>query len=103
MKKLILLLIPILLFACNGNKSTKNAPDNNIQVNVIPGKGIDIESLNGSVDFNMDISSLSLSDIRILRNSFAAKQGHCFMEADLRAIFNTTTWYDSLMNARYWA
>lgn len=103
MKKLILLLIPILLFACNGNKSTKNAPDNNIRVNVIPGKGIDIESLNGSIDFNMDISSLSLSDIRILRNSFAAKQGHCFMEADLRAIFNTTTWYDSLMNARYWA
>lgn len=103
MKKLALLLITFLLFACNSNKSTKNSSDNNIGVKVIPGKGIDVESLNGQIDFNMDISSFSLSDIRILRNSFAAKQGYCFMEAELRAIFNTTTWYDSLMNNRYWA
>lgn len=65
--------------------------------------GIDVEPLNAPVDFDMDISKLSLSDIRILRNSFAAKQGYCFMSADLRAIFSTTSWYDKVMEERFWA
>jgi len=106
MKKLILLTIPLLLFACNGNKTASNSTKSETGkgvVKIIPGKGIEIESLNGQVDFEMDISSLSLSDIRILRHSLAAKQGYCFMEADLRAIFNTTSWYDSIMSSRWWA
>ena len=51
----------------------------------------------------MNIDTLSLSDIRILRNTFAARQGYCFMRADLRAIFSTTSWYEKRMEERYWA
>ena len=69
----------------------------------IPGKGINPEALKNEIDLNMDISELSISDLVLLRNSFAAKQGYCFMKADLRAIFNTTTWYEKRMNDRYWA
>ncbi|MDO4933609.1 MAG: hypothetical protein Q4E71_03260 [Prevotella sp.] len=38
------------------------------------GSAIDVESLNRKIDTSMDISRLSLSDLRILRNAFAARQ-----------------------------
>ena len=63
---------------------------------VLPGKGhINVESLR-KVDTNMDISRLSVVELRALRNSFAAKQGYLFKSSDLRMLFNTTSWYDSL-------
>lgn len=135
MRKLILFIIPFLLFSCRGNMKTKdkstdensviNTQDKginaktagysnildsisyklgeNIEAKFIQGKGIDVESLIGSVDLNMDITPLSLPDIRILRNSFAAKQGYCFMKSDLRALFSTTSWYNEIMETRYWS
>ena len=57
------------------------------------GSVIDVGSLNREIDTSMDISRLSLSDLRILRNAFAARQGYCFEDYALRAIFNRTTWY----------
>ena len=111
MKKTGAFLISIFLFACSGNEETSKTLTNevihdtiihNIVNPYVPLKGIDIEALKNEVDLTMDISKLSLSDIRILRNSFAARQGYCFMEADLRGIYNTTTWYAELMNNRYW-
>lgn len=65
------------------------------------GSSLDVESLNGSIDTDMDISRLSLSDLRILRNAFAARQGYCFTDYALRAVFGCTTWYDSLLFSRY--
>ena len=115
MKKLALLL-PLFLVACGGSEeSTESSNDKQPEkehvvltekpvINpFVPGEGIDVEALNGEIDLNMDISSLSLSDIRILRNAFAARQGYCFMKADLRAIFGTTSWYYQKMEDRWWA
>ena len=70
---------------------------------IIPGKGhIDVEKLNKQIDLTQDISKLNISETRVLRNAFAARQGYCFMSADLRSIFSATSWYDSIMNQRYW-
>jgi len=73
-----------------------------IAQDIVLGDGLKIEELNGNIDLNQDISGLTLSEVRILRNSFAAKQGYCFMKADLRGIFSTTTWYDKKMEDRFW-
>lgn len=58
---------------------------------------LDMESFIDSIDITQDISQLSLSDCRILRNGFAARVGYPFRDAYLRGIFQTTTWYDSLV------
>lgn len=65
---------------------------------VVPaGSRIDVESLNRNIDTSMDISDLSLQDLRILRNAFAARQGYCFADYALRAVFRQTSWYDSML------
>ena len=70
---------------------------------VLPGKGhINVEKLNQQIDLDMDISQLSISELRVLRNAFAARQGYCFMNADLRGLFNTTSWYNQMMEERFW-
>ena len=70
---------------------------------ILPGKGhIDVEKLNEKIDLTQDVSQLSISETRVLRNAFAARQGYCLMSADLRSIYNATSWYDSLMNERWW-
>ena len=63
----------------------------------LPGKGkINVENLLKKIDTNMDISNLSVTELRVLRNAFAARQGYLFTNSDLRYVFNTTSWYDSL-------
>lgn len=62
---------------------------------------IDVESLKDNIDLDMDISQLTVSELRVLRNAFAARQGYLFMTAELRNIFEQTSWYDQLMNARW--
>ncbi len=114
MKNFTLAIISLLLVACGTKESTSNKStesndstigklDNDSVNSYMPVQKIDIESLNGNIDLNMDISTLSLADIRILRNAFAARQGYCFMKADLRALFSTTSWYSEKMEERYWA
>jgi len=69
---------------------------------VMPGPGkLNVETLNKFKNYNMDISHLSLSELRVLRNSFAAKQGYIFNSGDLRSIFSTTSWYEKLMWERF--
>ena len=64
---------------------------------ILPGKGhINVEKLNGKIDTKMDISQLSISELRVLRNAFAARQGYLFESSELRSVFNATSWYDSL-------
>lgn len=69
---------------------------------ILPGRGhLNLEKMLKHIDLNMDISNLSLSELRVLRNAFAARQGYIFMTAELRSVFNGTSWYDSLMMARF--
>lgn len=64
----------------------------------LPGRGhLDIEQFIRPIDTRMDISQLSLSELRVLRNAFAARQGFVLKDADLRHIFSQTSWYDSLV------
>lgn len=91
----------VLLLCCMFGLTTVAAhPQNNPKkpAPFIPvGSAIDVEGLNRKIDISMDISRLSLSDLRILRNAFAARQGYCFEDYAMRAIFSRTTWYDSLL------
>ncbi len=63
----------------------------------MPVSTIDVEKLGDSIDYGMDVSGLNLSDLRILRNAPAAQKGYPFKDSYLRGIFESTTWYDSLM------
>ncbi|MCI5057585.1 MAG: DUF3160 domain-containing protein, partial [Flavobacteriales bacterium] len=63
---------------------------------------IDIEAFYENIDLDMNIEDLSLAEIRIVRNAFAARQGYCFMKADLRGVFETTSWYSKKMHKRFW-
>ena len=65
----------------------------------VPVSTIDAEKLKDSIDYNMDVSGLNLSDLRILRNAPAAQRGYPFKDSYLRGIYGVTTWYDSLMYA----
>ena len=69
---------------------------------IMPGKGhINVENLIKPINTKMDISQLNVSELRVLRNAFAARQGYIFMDGEMRSIFQTTTWYDSLMWQRF--
>lgn len=65
----------------------------------VPVSTIDAEKLGDSIDYNMDVSGLNLSDLRILRNAPAAQRGYPFKDSYLRGVYGVTTWYDSLMYA----
>ena len=63
----------------------------------VPPSQIDVEKLLDSIDYDMDVSGLSLADVRTLRNAPAAQRGLPFRDSYIRGIYNATTWYDSLM------
>ncbi|MCR4995350.1 MAG: DUF3160 domain-containing protein [Bacteroidales bacterium] len=68
---------------------------------VIPGKGhFNVEELR-NVDLGMDISNLSIAELRVVRNALAARQGHLFQSKDLRSLFSSTSWYNDLLYERY--
>ena len=78
-----------MIAACSQKQSVVQAPVSTI----------DAEKLGDSIDYNMDVSGLCLSDLRILRNAPAAQRGYPFKDSYLRGIFGVTSWYDSLMYA----
>ena len=60
--------------------------------NVVVGPSqIDVEKLLDSIDYNMDVSGLSLADVRTLRNAPAAQRGLPFMDSYIRGVFAQTT------------
>ena len=89
MKKNVFLMMCIvgLTVACSQKQSV-------VQV---PVSQLDVEKLIDSIDYDMDVSGLNLSDLRVLRHAPAARQGFPFKDAYIRGIYETTTWYDSLM------
>ena len=62
----------------------------------VPASSIDVEQLINGIDYNMDVTGLSLADVRVLRNAPAALKGYPFKDAYLRGVYSGTTWYDSL-------
>ena len=89
-KRLILFMALLLTLSAQAQDKPKKV--------ILPGKGrLDVEQFNRSINTNMDISQLSLSELRVLRNAFAARKGYIFDSADLRSIFNQTSWYYDLM------
>ena len=93
-------LVVLLLAACKSGKEQDQqelpAPEWTADRPVI-----DVESLKDSLDLNMDISQLNLSELEVLRNAIPARQGYIFMDAELRNIFEQTTWYEQLMYERW--
>lgn len=68
---------------------------------ILPGNGnIDVELLNGNIDLNMDVSKLNLYEIRVLKKAFAARQGECVMESEMRKLFDATSWYNQVAEER---
>ena len=80
--------VAVLICACSQKQS---------ETVQIPPSKIDVEKLLDSIDYDMDISGLSLADVRTLRNAPAAQRGLPFRDSYIRGIYNATTWYDSLM------
>ena len=69
---------------------------------ILPGNGkIDVEMLNKKIDLNMDISQLNINELRVLRNSFYARQGYAFMTSDMRSVFYQASWYYDKMMERW--
>ena len=65
---------------------------------ILHGAGkINVEKLKGKIDTQMDLSKLNLVELRAIRNAFAARQGYAFKDATLRALYNTTTWYNDIL------
>ena len=86
-KTLFAVCTALLMVACSQKQSV-------VQV---PVSTIDVEHLNGDIDYDMDVTGLSLGDLRVLRHAPAARQGFPFKDAYLRGVYETTTWYDSLV------
>ena len=91
-KSFFLLVAALFMVACNQKQS--------VVANAVSTEGlntVDVEKLIEPIDLDMDISQLSVSDLYILRHAFAARRGYPFRDAYLRRIYETTSWYDSLM------
>lgn len=96
MKKFLLTMV-VLAFAWNASAQNETKPM------IIPGKAkINVEQLNKKLPLDINVNNLSVAEARILRNAVSARQGYCFMSADLRAVFSSTSWYDEIMRKRFW-
>ncbi len=89
MKKSMMMMacVASLMVACSQKQSVVQVPVSRINA----------ELLKDSIDYDMDVTGLCLSDLRILRNAPAAQKGLPFKDSYLRGIYESTTWYDSLM------
>ena len=54
----------------------------------LPETQIDIEALIDGIDYDMDISALSISDVYVLRHAPAALRGYPFKDALLRGAYD---------------
>src|SRR3954471_6400918 len=96
-------LASIALFSCGDSKTIEQKKTATTAVTTVAAPD-SIVSFNydRKLDLNQDLSGKSLQELRLLRNELMAKQGYCFMQADLRGYFSAyMKGYDSIMNARY--
>ena len=74
-KTFLMLCLAGLVMACSQKASMVSVPVSHI----------DVEQLKDSIDYNMDVSGLSISDVRVLRNAPAARQDHASRRTLLHA------------------
>ena len=86
-KSILIVCLAALITACSQKQSAVSVPVSHINV----------ENLLDSIDYDMDVSGLPLSDIILLSQAPAARKGFPIKDAYLRGIYQTTTWYDSLL------
>ena len=86
-KLFLIACVAVMMTACSQKQSAVSVPVSQINV----------ETLLDSIDYDMDVSGLQLSDVRLLRNAPAAQKGFPFKDAYIRGVYGTTTWYDSLV------
>ena len=88
MKKLLLVVCATgLIVACTPKQTMVSVP---------PPSQIDVGKLIDSIDYNMDVTGLSLADLRTLCSAPAAQRGYPFKDSHIRGVYHKTTWYDSL-------
>ena len=92
MKKTVLLALLTLLVTSACKQTTTTEAEAIVKPAVL-----EVEKLKDSLDLQMDITNLSVSELRILRNAPAAKRGYPFRDSYLRSTYSQTTWYDSLV------
>ncbi len=69
---------------------------------IVPGNGkIDLEKFGTFVNTDIDISKLSLAELRILKWAPGARQGELIKDADIRDMYQRTSWYSDRMYKRY--
>lgn len=69
---------------------------------LLPGNGnIDVEKFSDNINTGIDISKLSLQEVRVLKHAPEARQGVLLMDADLRQLYLKTSWYGNRMYDRY--
>ena len=74
MKKVLLLML-VLVTAITVNAQEEEFVSRR-HAAILPGRGhLNLETMLKGINTNMDISQLSLSELRVLRNAFAARQG----------------------------
>lgn len=106
MKKLFLLLCTAtLLWSCantqGGTDGISSDEDISLDVNFEPHSFLMTDSiLPEKIDLNMDISDMTMMELRLLRNYPYALKGLWFMEADVNGFFSAKSfWYDDRCNA----
>ncbi|MCL1868137.1 MAG: DUF3160 domain-containing protein [Paludibacter sp.] len=95
--KIFLFIFTVSVFVSCVSKKANEQFTENLSIN-LSGVNFNLDS----IDLNANIDSLSLQDLRLLRNAVYAKYGYLFMEADVRSFFSANMkTYDSLMYARW--
>jgi hypothetical protein len=101
MKRIPLFLLTVLLLVGSGCKQKTTTSAEQGQEDTVLQTDFTLPT---SIDFEQDISSLSLQALRLLRTSVYARHGMYFTEAELYAYFTANTnWYESLVDSLYYA
>lgn len=114
-----LLFVALMLFACGKSTDDKTTPGANADSDAAAAPGPETpasedrepwdaapyEALRKKLppfDLEQDLSTKTLEELRILRNTVPARYGYLFMNADLRYYFYSTPWYKALMESRWY-
>jgi len=114
---LIYLSVVFILLSCSDEKKkNENNPSTDLIIENTPKQTYqdeedtsvetgDYDEMDGEELFNVDLTqsleNKSLAELRLLRNSFFAKQGYLFSSAELRSYFLSFSWYSDLMYERW--
>jgi hypothetical protein len=97
-----LLLLTFLISSCSTGNKENGATANSSEVSDrVLHQTFNPDSIL-KLDLHQDLSKKSLQELRLLRNVLYARQGYCFMQADIRGYFSAhMKGYDSIMEARW--